>query len=100
MRESKIEKYYKSQVEKLGGKSYKFTSPQNRGVSDQITCWPDGTTHFVELKSPNGRPSALQEVFRFEVTQLKQEHWYLFSKEQVDDYITTMKGRLKYGYKL
>ncbi|MGK0577478.1 VRR-NUC domain-containing protein [Macrococcus capreoli] len=95
MRESKIEKYFKNEVEALGGKSYKFTSPQNRGVSDQVVCWPNGETHFIELKSAKGKPSALQEVFRFEVKQLNQVHHYLFSKDDVDDYIFDMKRRLK-----
>ena len=33
--ENKIEKWLNEQVRKLGGKSYKFTSPGNPGVPDR-----------------------------------------------------------------
>jgi hypothetical protein len=63
MKESEIETYFKWVVESMGGKTWKFTSPSNRGVSDRIACLPDGTTWFVELKTRGGRLSPLQEVF-------------------------------------
>ena len=36
MRESKIERAHVERVEKRGGISYKFTSPQRRGVPDRL----------------------------------------------------------------
>lgn len=96
MRESKIEKYFKEQVKEFGGRSYKFVSPQNRGVSDQIVLWPGGVTDFVELKTQTGQPSALQVQFRREVQRLGHNHWYLFSIEDIDLYV--MEAGERYSY--
>lgn len=98
MRESKIEKYFREQVREYGGRSYKFVSPQNRGVSDQIVLWPGGVTDFVELKTLNGKPSALQAQFRRELKKLGHRHFYIFSTEDVDLYIKVVGG--KHGCKI
>jgi len=49
--EKSIEKYLKLQMQKIGGDSYKFVSPQRRGVPDRICIFPDGTIVFIEVKS-------------------------------------------------
>ena len=88
MKERDIERYFKRRVEQAGGKSYKFVSPSNRGVSDRIVCLPDGSTWFVELKAPGGELSALQEVFRADMCELKQKYACLWSKEDADLWLT------------
>jgi hypothetical protein len=61
--ERHIEKALRTQVEKLGGKCFKWVSPSNNGVTDRI-CIVRGQVWFVELKKPRGsRTSALQVQF-------------------------------------
>ena len=86
-RESEIEKYFNWAVLSLGGKSYKFHSPNNRGVSDRIACLPNGETYFVELKAPHGRLSPLQKVFQSEMARMQQKYICLWSKEQIDEWL-------------
>lgn len=86
MRESEVERHFKWVVARLGGKTYKFTSPGRKGVSDQIACLPDGSTWFVELKTKGGRLSELQKLFAGEVVDLNQRYACLWTKEQVDEW--------------
>lgn len=81
LRESKIEKYLRAEIAKLGGWMEKHTSPGTRGVPDNIVLWPAnhwngfhqqsnfGTIHtsrsqpfteFIETKAPGGKPTVLQ----------------------------------------
>lgn len=84
MTEKEIEKYLVWAVERAGGKSYKFTSPAQRGVSDRIVCMPDGTAWFIELKKPGGRLSKLQELFADDMMKLGQRYACLWSREEID----------------
>lgn len=93
MRESKIEKYFKWAVAANHGKSYKFTSPSNKGVSDQIACFPNGSTYFVELKRFGGRISALQRVFATEMQQMNQKYELLSSIEEIDAWVLTLNKK-------
>jgi hypothetical protein len=86
MKESEIETHFKWVVESMGGKTWKFTSPSNRGVSDRIACLPDGSTWFVELKTRGGRLSPLQEVFAAEMEDLKQNYRCFWNKEQINQW--------------
>lgn len=87
MLEKQIEAYFVKKVKELGGVAYKFTSPAHRGVADRVVCLPDGSTWFVELKTENGRLSALQEVFAEDMARLNQNYCVLWSKENVNDWI-------------
>lgn len=75
MRESKIEKYLRSEVAKLGGWMQKMTSPGVRACPDNLVMWPadphcmgplaftgniDPTAEFIETKAPKGKPTVLQ----------------------------------------
>lgn len=88
MRESEIENYFVWTVERSGGKTYKFRSVNQRGVSDRIACMPDGSTWFIELKTKGGRLSELQKIFRNDVLRLKQNYACLWSKEMVDEWVS------------
>jgi len=90
MKEKEIEAYFVWAIERIGGKSYKFTSPAHKGVSDRIACLPDGRTIFVELKTKGGRLSPLQKIFAEEMKRLNQQYTTLWSKEQIDNYIKTL----------
>jgi hypothetical protein len=87
MKEKIVENHFVWAVERIGGKTYKFTSPGRKGVSDRIACLPDGSTWFVELKTKGGRLSALQKMFADDVQALKQNYACLWTIEQVDEWI-------------
>lgn len=86
MLERDIERYLVAEVRKRGGEAYKFTSPAMRGVSDRLVVMP-GVVWFVELKTPAGRLTPLQERFRDRMLQLLQRHVVLRSKEEVDRWL-------------
>ena len=86
MRESEIEKHFVWTVERMGGITYKFTSPGRKGVADRIACLPDGSTWFVELKTKGGRLSPLQKMFAADMAALNQKYACLWTKEQVNEF--------------
>ena len=90
MKESEVEKYFVWTVERMGGKTWKFTSPGRKGVADRIACLPDGTTWFVELKTKGGRLSEWQKLFADEVLALNQRYACLWTKEQIDGWVKTV----------
>jgi hypothetical protein len=57
MRESALESALRLRVKELGGKCYKWTSPGNRFVPDDIVCMPIGRLWFVEVKTNGGKLS-------------------------------------------
>ena len=93
MRESEIERHFIWTVERMGGITYKFTSPGRKGVADRIACLPDGSTWFVELKTKGGRLSPLQKMFAADMAALNQKYACLWTIEQVDEWLkrTTTK---------
>ena len=88
MKESEIERHFVWAVERAGGKTWKFTSPGRKGVADRIACLPDGQTWFVELKTKGGRLSLLQQLFAADMVYLQQNYVCLWTKEQIDAWIT------------
>ena len=93
MKEKIVENHFVWAVERAGGKTYKFTSPGRKGVADRIACLPDGSTWFVELKTKGGRLSVLQKMFMSDMALLKQNYACLWTKEQIDLFITTLPKR-------
>jgi len=94
MKEKIVENHFVWAVERIGGKTWKFTSPGRKGVADRIACLPDGSTWFVELKTKGGRLSALQKMFADDMTLLGQRYVCLWTIEQVDKWVRNRK----YGY--
>ena len=87
MIEKEVEDYFVWKVAMLGGKSYKFKSPNQRGVSDQVACMVNGHTWFVELKRPKGgKLSELQKLFARDMLGLNQKYALLNTKEQIDEW--------------
>lgn len=62
--EKKIEDYLRKECLRIGGKAYKFTSPNQRSVPDRLCVFPGGDIWFVEVKKPTGKltPGQLQEL--------------------------------------
>jgi len=62
--EKDVEAYLVGAVKRLGGKCWKFVSPNNRGVCDRICVLPGNRVWFVELKRDRtGRLSSNQKRF-------------------------------------
>jgi hypothetical protein len=93
MKESEVENHFVWTIERMGGKTYKFTSPGRKGVADRIACLPDGQTWFVELKTKGGRLSALQKLFADDMARLHQNYACLWTKEQIDDFTAALPRR-------
>ena len=87
MKEKIVENHFVWAVERIGGKTWKFTSPGRKGVADRIACLPDGATWFVELKTKGGRLSELQKMFMSDMALMNQKYACLWSKEQIDGWI-------------
>jgi len=88
--ERDIEKYLVSQVKKIGGKAYKWSSPGNRAVPDRICFFPNGTIAFVELKAPFKRPTPLQRKVIRLIQSFGQEVLVIDSKNLVDIFCETI----------
>ena len=86
MRESEIEKHLTWVVARLGGTTYKFKSPTQRGVADRIVCLPNGETWFIEVKTKGGRLAPLQKFFASEMVRYNQKYACLWTIEQVEQW--------------
>jgi hypothetical protein len=91
MKEKIVENHFVWAVERVGGKTYKFTSPGRKGVADRIACLPDGSTWFVELKTKGGRLSVLQKMFMSDMALLNQKYACLWTTEQIDEWINEVR---------
>ncbi len=87
MLEKNIEKIFKNKVEKIGGKAFKFSSPNNNGVPDRIVLYR-GKCYFVELKRPNVKPRRLQKIVHEEFQKLGFKVYVIDSVEKVGDFIS------------
>ncbi len=88
--ESKVEYYYKKEIAKIGGVSFKFTSPQRRSVTDQVTLTA-GRVLFVEIKRVGNTLSNKQKLFRDTVLAHNCEHATVIGHSGVDAFITELK---------
>lgn len=73
MRERDIERKLVSEIRKMGGEAFKWTSPGNDGVPDRIVMLPGGRLIFVELKADKGRLEPIQKVQIRRIQKLGQE---------------------------
>ena len=86
--EKHIEAYLVKRVKALGGIAYKWRG--HGGAADRIIVLPDGTVWFVEVKTIGGRLSALQKVFAADMARLKQKYRVLWTKEEIEKWLTTI----------
>ena len=68
--EKHLEKFLNKEVKKLGGKSIKMSSPNQRGVPDRLVLLPGGRSGFLELKTTGKKPTALQDHWLEEIREL------------------------------
>ena len=92
MRERDIEKRLVTEVKKLGGRAYKWTSPGNDGVPDRIVILPGRPPIFVELKTELGRLTALQKVQISRLRDLGQDVRVLYGMDDVDRFLKEIGG--------
>lgn len=70
MEENRVENYLKKQVEKIGGKAYKWNPTGVIGVPDRMVLLPGGKVIFIELKAPGEKPRKIQEYRARELRKL------------------------------
>lgn len=95
MKEKDIERILVTEVKKLGGRAYKWTSPGNSGVPDRIVIFPNQAPVFVELKTGTGRLTALQKVQISRLIDLGQDVRVLYGMDDVGRFLEEMGGRDK-----
>jgi len=84
--EASVEKYLRKQAEAHSCLVFKFVSPAQRGVPDDIVIWPGGAVTFIELKTEKGNLSALQEHCLDLITSQGGICYVLRGKAGVDDF--------------
>lgn len=96
MRESKIERYLRREVKKLGGVMEKFVSPAKRFVPDDIVSWGmyahalDNAwppVEFIECKAPDGKLSAGQKRDHDRRRGMGFQVWVIWNMEQAEVYL-------------
>lgn len=88
-RESVIEDHLKGRVLALDGLCIKFTDPGQRGAPDRLVVFPNMPTFYVELKRPHlGVLDDAQKRYHARLRARGQRVWVLWSKEDVDAFIT------------
>lgn len=87
MSEKEVEQYFCWAVQLAGGKTWKFTSPANRGVPDRIAALPGGTVWFVEVKTKGGKLSELQKQFAKDAAKLGINYTVVWNKEDVNKWL-------------
>lgn len=70
--EKQIEKQSKKEAKDDGWLAFKFSSPQHRGVFDDVFI-KQGRVVFIEFKKPGGVLTRLQEIFRDQIREQKIE---------------------------
>ena len=96
VRERDIEHYLVEQISKLGGKAYKFSSPNSRGVPDRLCILPNGFIFFVECKAPGRTVTPLQRLTIDKMRSMKVHVFITDSKSSVD-YLINVVSRVKRG---
>jgi len=89
--ESRIENKLKTEIDKLGGKAYKFISGEN-GVPDRLVLLPGGKAIFVELKRPGEKPRKLQLLNHKRLRTLGFDVRVIDSIDGVRDFIEEVRG--------
>jgi hypothetical protein len=92
--EKDVERFLVKGIEKLGGKCYKWVSPNENGVPDRIVLLPKGVIIFVELKNYNGRISQVQKIQHKIIENLGFQVYILNSKQRVHEFLVFCKELL------
>lgn len=91
MNEKLIERKLREGVARLGGRAYKFSSPQNAGVFDRLVLMPGGQTWFVELKTTGKKLTPLQEVFKRQVEELGFQARLIDDEKTLNEFLNEIR---------
>lgn len=92
--ERDVENYLKRQVKLHGGLAYKFVSPGQRGVPDQLILY-QGQVMFAEIKKSDGALRPTQKVQIRKMQQHGASIFVLWSRHDVDEMIKKMRQLYK-----
>lgn len=92
MREKNIEAYLRKEVERIGGKAYKFSSPGSNGVPDRIILLPGGRVRFVELKAEGKELRPIQLFRKRQFEKLGFTVYVVDSVDKVNSFIEEVMG--------
>lgn len=93
MRESEVERILKREIEKMGGKCFKWVSPGQIGVPDRICILPEGKIIFAEVKvEKGGRVSGMQKYMHKLLTQLGCRVFVLTGQPSVVNMISELRN--------
>jgi len=92
MLEKQIENYLVSQTQKKGGWSVKLVPLHIAGLPDRICLFKPGRVHFVELKAPGEKTTALQDIQINKIRNLGCKVYIIDNKESVD-FFTYLWGK-------
>jgi hypothetical protein len=84
-------------IAQAGGHMWKWVSPGQRGVPDNLVVWPGGIVHFIEFKSPKARPDKQQELQHLKLMKLGAKVWLLDNLELVKDYVKAHAPKGRWG---
>lgn len=87
MNEGRLERRFRQEVKKRGGRALKFTSPGMRGVPDRIVLLPGAKTIFVELKAPGEKREPIQLKRAQELWALGYRVYCLDSNAAIDRFV-------------
>ena len=89
--EKEVEARLRDRIKAAGGVSWKFVSPNNRGVSDRVALI-NGRTIYIEVKRDGGKMSALQKAFMQKVLDNGGEFALVEGMGGVDDFVKKIKA--------
>lgn len=92
MDEGRLERRFKAEVERRGGKALKFTSPGWAGAPDRIVLLPGGEVVFAELKAPGKRLRPLQAKRAAELRELGFKIYTLDSHAAIETFAVEVFG--------
>lgn len=81
MRESTIEKRVTDYAKEMGWQSFKFVSPNQKGVPDRIYI-RDKVVMFIEFKALGKKPTKLQDLV---ISKITNEGVPVYIIDNVDD---------------
>jgi hypothetical protein len=117
VRESKIEKHLRREIEKLGGWMEKHVCPGRRGVPDNIVMWPEADiadipgvgrctygqyVEFIETKAPDGIYKVLQQRDHARRRAMGFTVHVIWTMDQAEEYLKSRGERYvaKYPHKI
>ena len=92
--ESEVESRFHLRAKKFGFHTWKFKSPNNRGVSDRILI-SNGRVIFIEMKRSFGEMTPKQQLFRTKVMDFGGEVVCIYGDEGVDVFLEKLIAEQK-----